>query len=80
MANKTGHQPDIKYSLACKGDLLNIPRNKMKSKGCVRKDGTVSKHTHTINPQGVMFSFVTRTRPPLYLESFIRVSLFAPAT
>ncbi len=47
MANKTGPQPDIKYCPICKGDLLNIPRDKMKSKGYVRKDGTVSEHTHT---------------------------------
>jgi len=47
VANKTGPQPDIKYCPICKGDLQNIPRDKMKSKGYVRKDGTVSEHTHS---------------------------------
>jgi len=47
MANKTGPQPDIKYCPICKGALLNIPRDNMKSKGYVRKDGTISEHTHT---------------------------------
>lgn len=47
MANKTGPQPKIKFCPICKGDLQNIPREKMKSKGYVRKDGTVSEHTHT---------------------------------
>jgi uncharacterized protein with PIN domain len=47
MANKTGPQPDIKYCPICKEDLKNIPRDKMKSKGYIRKDGTVSQHTHT---------------------------------
>lgn len=47
MANRTGPQPDIKYCPICKGGLQNIPRDKMKSKGYIRKDGTVSEHTHT---------------------------------
>jgi len=47
MANKPGLQPDIKYCPICKGDLRNIPRNEMKSKGYIRKDGTVAEHTHT---------------------------------
>jgi len=47
MANKTGPQPDIRYCPICNSDLLNIPRDKMKSKGFTRKDGTVSEHTHT---------------------------------
>lgn len=47
MANKTGAQPDIKYCPVCKNELYNVPRDKMRSKGYVRKDGTVSKYTHT---------------------------------
>lgn len=47
MANKTGPQLDIKYCPICKEELKNIQREKMKSKGYIRKDGTVSQHTHT---------------------------------
>lgn len=47
MANKTGPQSDIKYCPICKENIKNIPRDKMKSKGYIRKDGTVSQHTHT---------------------------------
>lgn len=47
MANVSGPQPDIKYCPVCKSDLINVPRNRMKSIGYVRKDGTVSKHIHT---------------------------------
>ncbi|MHC1750580.1 MAG: hypothetical protein AB9856_20105 [Cellulosilyticaceae bacterium] len=47
MANKTGPQPDILFCPICKANLNNIPREKMKSKGYVRKDGTVSPHTHS---------------------------------
>lgn len=47
MANLPGEQPDIKYCPACKRNLENIPRSKMRSKGYVRRDGTVSEHTHT---------------------------------
>lgn len=47
MANKSGPQPDIKYCPVCRCDLENVPREKMKSKGYVRKDGTVSQFTHT---------------------------------
>ena len=47
MANKPGMQPDIKFCPKCKGELSNIPRSEMKSQGYVRKDGTVSEHTHT---------------------------------
>jgi uncharacterized protein with PIN domain len=47
MANLPGEQPDIQYCPKCKGSLVNIPREKMKSKGYVRKDGTVSQYTHT---------------------------------
>ena len=47
MANKPGPQPDVKYCPACKGELKNVPREKMTSKGYVRSDGTVSPDTHT---------------------------------
>jgi uncharacterized protein with PIN domain len=47
MANLPGSQPDVKYCPSCKGTLINIPRNKMKSRGYVRKDGSVSSDTHT---------------------------------
>jgi uncharacterized protein with PIN domain len=47
MANQTGLQLDIKYCPICKAEINNVPRNKMKSKGYVRKDGTVSSETHT---------------------------------
>lgn len=48
MANKPGIQPDIKYCPICKGDLRNVLREEMKSKGYVRKDGTVSPYTENI--------------------------------
>jgi len=47
MANKPGPQPDVKHCPKCMGDLINIPRDKMKSRGYIGKDGTVSEHTHT---------------------------------
>ncbi len=47
MANLPGPQPDIKFCPVCKSNLRNVPRSKMKSKGYVRKDGTVSEDTHT---------------------------------
>ena len=47
MANKSGSQPEIIYFPICKGNLMNIPRDKMKSNGYIRKDGTVSQYTHT---------------------------------
>lgn len=47
MANKTGEQPDIKFCPKCYGELRNIARSEMKSKGYVRKDGSVSEYTHT---------------------------------
>jgi len=46
MGNISGPQPDVKYCPACKGNLENVPRDKMKSR-IPRKDGTVSPHTHT---------------------------------
>ncbi len=47
MANKPGPQPDIKYCPICKDELRNVLRCEMKSKGYIRKDGTVSEDTHT---------------------------------
>jgi uncharacterized protein with PIN domain len=46
MANIPGPQPDIKFCPVCKSVLENVPRKKMISEGHVRKDGTVSEHTH----------------------------------
>jgi uncharacterized protein with PIN domain len=52
MANISGPQPDVKYCPACKGNLQNVPRDKMQFRGYPRKDGTISPHTHTyICPQ-----------------------------
>ncbi len=45
MANLSGPQPDIKYCPVCKSDLKNVPRNEMRSRGYVRKDGSVSEPT-----------------------------------
>ncbi len=47
MANLPGPQPDIKFCPICKADLRNVPRNEMKSRGYLRRDGTVTEHTHT---------------------------------
>ena len=47
MANKPGMQLNVKYCPKCMSELRNIPRSEMKSKGYVRKDGSVSEHTHT---------------------------------
>ena len=47
MANIPGPQPDIKYCPICKMNMRNVRRSEMRSKGYVRKDGTVSEHTHT---------------------------------
>jgi len=47
MANLPGPQPDIKYCPVCKSALVNVPRREMKSRGYLRKDGSVSEHTHT---------------------------------
>jgi uncharacterized protein with PIN domain len=47
IANVSGAQPDIKYCSICKGNLENVLRSKMKSKGYIRKDGIVSEHTYT---------------------------------
>ena len=47
MANLPGRQPDVLYCPRCKGDLRNVARDEMRSKGYKRKDGTVSEDTHT---------------------------------
>jgi hypothetical protein len=47
MANQPGPQPDIQYCPVCRGTLINVPREKMISRGYKRRDGTVSKDTHT---------------------------------
>lgn len=57
MANIPGSQPDIKFCPKCKGDVENIPREKMKSKGYRRKDGSVSENTHTYECKGCKTRF-----------------------
>jgi len=47
MANKSGPQPDVKYCPACKAEMRNVPRNRMVSRGHIRKNGTVAPDTHT---------------------------------
>ena len=47
MANIPGPQPDVQFCPRCKGDLHNVARDEMRSKGYKRKDGTVSQDTHT---------------------------------
>lgn len=47
MANLPGPQSDIIYCPACQKPIFNVPRHAMKSQGYVRKDGSVSEHTHT---------------------------------
>ena len=47
MANIPRPQPNIKYCPVCKSEVVNVPRNKMKSRGYVRKDGAFSEDTHT---------------------------------
>lgn len=46
MANRIGPQPEIKLFPICKENLRNITHSEMKSKGYVRKDGSVSEFTH----------------------------------
>lgn len=47
MVNRSGPQPDIQFCPICHGALRNIPREEMLSKGYVKRDGSVSMHTHT---------------------------------
>jgi hypothetical protein len=51
MANVPGPQPDVLYYPCCKGGLRNVPRAEMKSRGYIRRDGTVSEDTHTYECQ-----------------------------
>ena len=46
MANISGPQPIVKHCPACKGQLENVPRSKMKTT-VKNKDGIVPPHTHT---------------------------------
>ena len=57
MANTSGPQPYVKFCTRCRGELKNIPRSEMKSKGYVRKDGTVSEYTHTYECLGCATRF-----------------------
>lgn len=47
MANKPGPQPDVQFCPACRAAVRNVPREEMKSKGYVRRDGTAAEDTHT---------------------------------
>ena len=47
MANLSGSQPDVKFCPICKSKLRNVARSEMKSRGYVRRDGTVAEDTHT---------------------------------
>jgi len=47
MANLTGPQPDVQFCPRCKGELRNLARSEMRSKGHKRSDGTVAPDTHT---------------------------------
>ena len=47
MANRPGPQPDVQYCPACRSTVRNVPREEMKSRGYVRRDGTVAEDTHT---------------------------------
>lgn len=47
MANRSGPQPDVKFCPVCKGDLRNVSRSDMKSRGYRRADGKVAEETHT---------------------------------
>ncbi|MBL7132126.1 MAG: hypothetical protein ISS45_12130 [Candidatus Omnitrophica bacterium] len=57
MANVSGSQPKIKYCPICKGNLRNVPREKMKSRGHRRRDGSVAAHTHTYECLGCLNRF-----------------------
>jgi len=57
MANLSGPQPDVKFCPKCKGNLENVPREKMISRGYRRKDGSVAEHTHTYECMGCATRF-----------------------
>lgn len=46
MANVSGLQKAVKYCPACKSDLYNVPRDKMKTR-VINRGGTVPQYTHT---------------------------------
>jgi uncharacterized protein with PIN domain len=46
MANISGPQNDVKYCPACKADLSNVPRDKMKTR-VTNRGGDVPRFTHT---------------------------------
>ncbi len=47
MIGVSGPQPDVQYCPKCGQPLRNVPRTEMKSRGYVRRDGTVSPYTRT---------------------------------
>jgi len=47
MANLPGPQPDVQFCPACGDSLQNVPREEMRSKGYIRRDGSVANDTHT---------------------------------
>lgn len=47
MANVAGPQPDVQYCPKCGQPLRNVPRSELRSRGHVRRDGSVSAYTHT---------------------------------
>ena len=51
MANLPGPQPGVKFCPVCRAEVRNIPREEMKSRGYVRRDGSVAEHTHTYECQ-----------------------------
>ena len=46
MPNLSGPQDDVKYCPACKADLTNVPRDKMKS-SVKNREGSTPAFTHT---------------------------------
>jgi hypothetical protein len=38
---------DIKYCPFCRESIYNVPRHAMKSRGYIRKDGSISEFTNT---------------------------------
>ena len=64
MANRPDPQPDIKFCPVCKSSLKNIPRSKMKSKGYIRRDVTVSDCRYKDN-----LSLIRSSLPGYFLAS-----------
>jgi uncharacterized protein with PIN domain len=46
MANISGPQRDVRYCPACRAGLINVPRDKMKTR-VVNRSGDVPLSTHT---------------------------------